>query len=525
MGYGDDTPASVGIYYKGSSKDIILDTFDIYVYNDYGGEAYGIYIDQMKEGAIIRNGTIRVERSSDYQDGNSSVFGIYTYTYKPTIDNVSIYLEAGFDNTLDNANPEYCPLKYIAIGTTHYSPEVKKCVFDLFIDTADATDLGVCSLIRTVGDLNVTNCYGVVKYDNSIENTPTTHYFYIENGGTGFRDVRVKNSAFETRDTNSPYGLISEGSSSYNDEYVKSFNSSFNGITTNTEGFYSGDVVGGNYISIDDSGVLTLHGDASIPGTDVYENSVSKGEVHELDFTTGFNVSVDGDRATISMDLASGGGASEVASDAIWDNKGDLAVGTGANTAAILASGSDGQNIVVDSTTSTGLAYVTGARVLISEQTPTGTSVSFTSIPSKYTHLIIEFIARSDRSGQVSETLQLQFNGDTTATNYYYENKQAYDTTSSASEGDSNIIAAIPGATALSGNPGIGSIYIPYYKETTFNKGAIATSTERRTATTQYIRLISMFWEAATAISQINIATGNGSNYISGSIFRLYGVY
>ncbi len=52
------------------------------------------------------------------------------------------------------------------------------------------------------------------------------------------------------------------------------------------------------------------------------------------------------------------GGSGDVATDAIWDAKGDLAVGTGSNTADRLAVGKNTQAITVDSTTSTGLKYV-----------------------------------------------------------------------------------------------------------------------------------------------------------------------
>ena len=53
-----------------------------------------------------------------------------------------------------------------------------------------------------------------------------------------------------------------------------------------------------------------------------------------------------------------GGGSGDVATDAIWDAKGDLAVGTGANTASRLAVGaSNGMSLVVASGETTGLAW------------------------------------------------------------------------------------------------------------------------------------------------------------------------
>lgn len=61
---------------------------------------------------------------------------------------------------------------------------------------------------------------------------------------------------------------------------------------------------------------------------------------------------------------AAGSGA--VASDSIWDAKGDLAVGTGANTAAKLTVGTDGKQIYADAAEATGLRW--GASVISPSQ-------------------------------------------------------------------------------------------------------------------------------------------------------------
>jgi len=57
------------------------------------------------------------------------------------------------------------------------------------------------------------------------------------------------------------------------------------------------------------------------------------------------------------VELGVGGGGGAVATDAIWDAKGDLAVGTGADTAAKLTVGTNGQGIFADSAASTGLRW------------------------------------------------------------------------------------------------------------------------------------------------------------------------
>jgi hypothetical protein len=52
-----------------------------------------------------------------------------------------------------------------------------------------------------------------------------------------------------------------------------------------------------------------------------------------------------------------GGGGGNVGADVIWDAKGDLAVGTGADTAIRKAAGANGQYLKADSTTGDGLAW------------------------------------------------------------------------------------------------------------------------------------------------------------------------
>jgi len=53
-------------------------------------------------------------------------------------------------------------------------------------------------------------------------------------------------------------------------------------------------------------------------------------------------------------------GTGDVATDAIWDAKGDLAVGTGANTASKLTVGTNGYVLTADSAESTGLKWAAG---------------------------------------------------------------------------------------------------------------------------------------------------------------------
>ena len=64
------------------------------------------------------------------------------------------------------------------------------------------------------------------------------------------------------------------------------------------------------------------------------------------------------DGSSLSWETVAGGSGA-VATDSIWDAKGDLAAGTGANTASRLPVGTDGQVLTADSGEATGLKWVT----------------------------------------------------------------------------------------------------------------------------------------------------------------------
>lgn len=104
-----------------------------------------------------------------------------------------------------------------------------------------------------------------------------------------------------------------------------------------------------------------------------------------------------------SWQTPSGSGA--VATDAIWDAKGDLAGGTGANTAARLAVGTNGQVLTADSAETTGMKWATpsggsetvthleSGRLTLTTATPvttsnvTGTTVYWTPYKSSHVRL------------------------------------------------------------------------------------------------------------------------------------------
>ena len=197
------------------------------------------------------------------------------------------------------------------------------------------------------------------------------------------------------------------------------------------------------------------------------------------------------------------------------------------NDTPVTYSGASGQSLVVNDEED-GVEFVTvsGERILIEELTPTGTTATFSSIPATYTHLELDWVVRSDRSGQLVDELYFYMNNDTTATNYRVVYLYSQESSGvGAINASKAILVKIPAANATAGCAGYGNVKISYYAKTTFKKRLMGQSTTRwDTSTDLRLELLGYEWESTSAISQIDIISVNGANFISGSTIRLYGV-
>lgn len=172
------------------------------------------------------------------------------------------------------------------------------------------------------------------------------------------------------------------------------------------------------------------------------------------------------------------------------------------------------------------LFSITG-RVLISEQTPTGTgTVTWSSIPATYNSLEIEAVARGTNAA-TNVSMAIFFNNDTTATNYRAIKvyAQAVNTLAALGAADSGI-GYIAGASSTAGCCGQVFIKVTQYAGTTFNKQVWSEFAMRAEDATIYERSNTgaAEWESTAAINRVDLVLSAG-NYDTGSTFRLYGVY
>lgn len=140
-------------------------------------------------------------------------------------------------------------------------------------------------------------------------------------------------------------------------------------------------------------------------------------------------------------------------------------------------------------------------------------------IPSGYNHLLILGSGKSDAGG----TVFMNFNGDTGATNYSFNDIEANGVGASIITVGDLTYPAIPigsflttaGGTA----PGSFVCFIPHYAESTYQKTAVSQSIIPTRAL-----YFTGNWISAASIESITFTITGGNNILAGSILTLYGM-
>jgi len=151
-------------------------------------------------------------------------------------------------------------------------------------------------------------------------------------------------------------------------------------------------------------------------------------------------------------------------------------------------------------------------------------SVTFSSIPSTYTDLVLRYAARSDTS---TTSLNITLNSDT-ATNY--SSTYVYGDGTNAVSGRDTSVANINEAVKSNSSGSTANtftndeIYIPSYQASQNKPLSSFAAFETNSATNTYVGVGAHLWRNTAAVTSIQLALAGGANFVSGSSFFLYGI-
>jgi hypothetical protein len=151
-------------------------------------------------------------------------------------------------------------------------------------------------------------------------------------------------------------------------------------------------------------------------------------------------------------------------------------------------------------------------------------SISFNNIPNTYTHLQIRGIGRYTTT---TKNLYFDFNGDTTASNYYTH--ALYGDGSTAGSGGTQLAIIGSDAITSSGETAntFGAVVIDILDYANTNKNKVSRALGGNDLNgSGTIRLTSALWMNTNAITSITLKpqSGLGANFAQNSSFALYGI-
>ena len=160
----------------------------------------------------------------------------------------------------------------------------------------------------------------------------------------------------------------------------------------------------------------------------------------------------------------------------------------------------------------------------------TSATLDVSSISQAYTHLMLVFAGRGDAAGQVFRDVYLNLNGDS-GNNYDQQDAHFVSNASGLSQsiGQSKalFISTMPAASATANRSATAVGFIPYYKNTTFDKQGFAGSgfTVGTGGFNVGVGQISFNWRPATpaAVTQVTLSPQSG-NFVDKSALWVYGI-
>lgn len=171
-----------------------------------------------------------------------------------------------------------------------------------------------------------------------------------------------------------------------------------------------------------------------------------------------------------------------------------------------------------------------GGQVLITESVAAAGGVAsfdFSSIPTTFRHLRLEFLLRSNRANTTDDLL-VALNNDTTVGNYDYQRVEERNGGTSQAEalGTSRSIGEVNANTASTSHFTVGWLLIRFYDQTASFKMVEFEHTRWTARTTGTMRRWTgtLGWASTSAVDRITLAPSLGTAWVEGSAATLYGI-
>lgn len=155
-------------------------------------------------------------------------------------------------------------------------------------------------------------------------------------------------------------------------------------------------------------------------------------------------------------------------------------------------------------------------------------TIDFTSIPSTYTDLCLQFSIRATNSSssRAEDTLVVALNNDTTGGNYTvrYMRGNGSSVGSAAASGYSGSYAGeFNGSTSTANTFTNGMIYLPNYAGSK-NKAFSIDIVQEANSTTAYMQMHANVWNNTAAVNRLTFSNYNSNTFATYSTAYLYGV-
>lgn len=152
-------------------------------------------------------------------------------------------------------------------------------------------------------------------------------------------------------------------------------------------------------------------------------------------------------------------------------------------------------------------------------------SVTFSSIPSTYTDLVLRMSVRTDRASQPTDGLRGTLNNDTTSnySNTYLEGSGSAASSSATGTFTRLWLGNCNASTSTTSTFSSVEFYLPSYAGSTA-KPASTFLAQENNATAATLDVVANLGLSTSAVNRIDISSSTASNFVSGSSFYLYGI-